>query len=183
MLKSREGALWGLVLLALILSGVSMYKSFFSSEAVALNKTAYVDIKLVFDEFEMTKELQNDLKSDLQAKQVLLDSLMFQLQTFNSKLSSVENPDPKEIQQFQQLQNFYAQQKEVFDTYSYDKTSQFDAQILEQMNQYIKDFGKENGYDYIFGASGSGNILYAPESANLTKEVITYINASYQGKN
>jgi outer membrane protein len=178
MLKNREGVLWGLVLLALVLSGMSVYKSYFTSETVVLNKTGYVEIAVVFEQFEMKKELQATLESDLQSKQFLLDSLMFQLQTLNNKLSSEAKPEGAEIQKFQQLQNYYAQQKEVFDNYSYDKTAQLDKQIITQMSQYIKDYGKANGYDYIFGATGTGNILYAPESANVTKEIIEYINNS-----
>jgi outer membrane protein len=85
--------------------------------------------------------------------------------------------------EFQGLQNYYLQQKELFDGYSQELTMKYDEQILEQLSQYIKDYGFNNDYDYVFGATGDGNILYGAEPADITEEVIEYINASYQGKN
>lgn len=39
----------------------------------------------------------------------------------------------------------------------------------------------KKGYRYIFGAEGSGVLMYADERNNITKEVIEYINARYKG--
>jgi outer membrane protein len=153
-----------------------------ADKSVAIQKTGYIETTVVFDEFEMKKELQVKLQQDLQTKQYFIDSLMFVLQTMNNQLSSTPNPSSADIQKFQQVQNVYMQQKELFDSYSYEKTAQFDAQIIDQMSQYVRDYGKKNGYDYIFGADGSGAIMYAPDAANITKDVIIYINATYQGK-
>ena len=58
-----------------------------------------------------------------------------------------------------------------------------EPQILGQMTQYIKDFGNENGYDFIFGEDNTGTILYGKPTADITSEVIEFINQKYQGKN
>jgi Skp family chaperone for outer membrane proteins len=49
------------------------------------------------------------------------------------------------------------------------------------MNQYVKDFGSKYGYTYIFGADGSGFLMYSLEANNITKEVKEYINSRYKG--
>ena len=53
---------------------------------------------------------------------------------------------------------------------------------MTQLNEYIEDFGEENKLDYIFGANGTGTIMYGNESKDVTKEVVTYVNKKYVGK-
>lgn len=180
----REWVIWG-VLLVLVVACTYLITNMPPSkeETTSIRKTGYVDVITVFEGFEMKKELQIKLEHDLMSKQSSLDSLMFQLQSLNNELSAKQSPSNEEIQQFQSLQNYYMQQKQLLEEYSQDLTSQYDAQILEQLSQYIKDYGQENGYDYVFGATGDGNILYGAAPANITEEVIEYINNSYQGKN
>ena len=59
---------------------------------------------------------------------------------------------------------------------------QYTDQIWEQLNQYIKDFGTQHKYKFIFGSRGDGNLMYAEEQDNITSEVLTYVNERYQGK-
>lgn len=182
-MEKREWIIW-VVLGLLMISTVYLWTHMPaapSGESV-IRKTGYVEVVEVFEAFEMKQELQQKLENDLNAKQAVLDSLMFQLQTLNNALSAKEHPGNEEIQAFQGLQTYYLQQKQLFDGYSQELTAKYDAQILEQLSQYIKDFGLANGYDYVFGATGDGNILYGTEPANITPQVIEYINASYQGK-
>ena len=131
----------------------------------------------------MKLELQKKLEKDLLAKKGLVDSLMFQLSTLKNELENQQEPTKDKVEQFYQLQSYYTKQKETFDQYQLSETQNYDAQILGQMTQYIKDFGYENGYDFIFGSDNSGNILYGRPAADVTSEVIEFINLKYQGKN
>jgi outer membrane protein len=45
----------------------------------------------------------------------------------------------------------------------------------------MQDYGKKHGYDFIYGAQGSGNLMYANGQKNITDEVLKYINERYQG--
>ena len=173
-----------LLLLAIIgitIGSYSLWKT--SSVEKEIEKSAYVNLKELFEGFEMKKELALSLKKDLSQKQNELDSLLFQLQAFNNKLNSIKSNDKGEALKFQQMQNYYVQQKNAFDEYQYAKTQQFDNQIIEQMTQYIKDFGSDSDYEYIYGLNSNGNIMYAREHKDITKEVLQFINNKYQGKN
>lgn len=183
-MEKREWILWG-VIGVLVISVVYILTNMPEQKdsSVALQKTGYVDVVKVFGAFEMKQELQEKLESELYGQQATLDSLMFQLQSLNNELGTKPEPSNDEIQKFQSLQGYYMQQKQLFDEYSQDLTAKYDAQILDQLNQYIKDYGFNNGYDYVFGATGDGNILYGAEPADITEEVIKFINDSYQGKN
>src|SRR5690606_11126485 len=39
--------------------------------------------------------------------------------------------------------------------------------VINDINDYVKEYGKINNYRIIFGASGSGTIMYADEAADL----------------
>ena len=54
--------------------------------------------------------------------------------------------------------------------------------VINDINDYVKEFGKRKGYKIIFGASGGGNIMYADESSDLTEEVLKGLNAEYDKK-
>jgi outer membrane protein len=61
-------------------------------------------------------------------------------------------------------------------------TSQYDSEIFTQINQYVKDFSKENGYQMVFGSDGNGSLMYGDDQINLTKVITEYINQKYKGK-
>lgn len=54
--------------------------------------------------------------------------------------------------------------------------------VINDINDYVKEYGKQNGYRIIFGAKGGGNIMYAKETADLTQTILNGLNAQYQGK-
>ena len=173
-----------LLLIAIIGIAVGSY-SLWKTTVLENNteKTAYVNLKILFEDFEMKKELAFSLKKDLSQKQNELDSLLFELKGLDNKLNNIKNNNKEELIKFQQMQNYYVQQKNAFDQYQYSKTQQFDSQIIEQMTQYIKDFGNDSDYEYIYGLNSNGNIMYAREHKDITKEVLQFINGKYQGKN
>lgn len=56
---------------------------------------------------------------------------------------------------------------------------QADQELMKEVNSFLKSYGKAQGYDFIFGANESGNIVYAAESKDLTAEVVAGLNRAY----
>ncbi|MDB2571403.1 OmpH family outer membrane protein [Polaribacter sp.] len=54
--------------------------------------------------------------------------------------------------------------------------------VINDINDFVKEYGKKNGYPIIFAASGSGNIMYADEKSDLTAKVLEGLNAEFEGK-
>lgn len=148
-------------------------------QAGKTSKIGYVDLKQVFNEFTYTKELKKDLLSVQGARQKLLDSMEFELKMLSKEIETNKSPEAKRKfdVKLESLMKFRKSAEE--DNLAF--TEQLDNKILSQMNQYIKDFGKENGYDIIVGSQGDGTIMYASDILNLTKESIVYINNKYKG--
>lgn len=51
--------------------------------------------------------------------------------------------------------------------------------VLNQINSFLKIYGKENGYSMIFGSNGNGGLLYAEESEDITETVLIKLNEEY----
>jgi outer membrane protein len=49
------------------------------------------------------------------------------------------------------------------------------------MSTYILAYGKKHNYDFIFGSSGNGTLMFANETYNISDDIIKYINDKYKG--
>lgn len=137
-------------------------------------KNAYVQIGKLYKEFKMTKELEGKFTAVGNARKSFLDSLEL-------KIRSIAGEGKNETE-FNKLKEEYVQRKQQFEQDNAAMNQQYNTQIMEQMNQYITDYGAENGYAFIFGANGNGGIMYADEKAfDVTQPVLEYINSKYNG--
>jgi outer membrane protein len=55
--------------------------------------------------------------------------------------------------------------------------------VINDINDFVKEYGKKKGHKIIFGASGSGNIMYADKASDLTETILEGINSEFEGKN
>lgn len=143
-------------------------------------KTAYITNAKLYAEFQLSKELDAKVKKVQQARQMILDSLGLQLEALERKVANGEASD-LEMQGFNQMRNEYALKQQQFVEDNSVLMQQYQEQISNQLNQYLKDFTEEEGYDYIFGATNAGSLMGAKDQYNVTDEVLNYANARYQG--
>lgn len=161
----------GLVLVLSLLSNGLLYQQ--------LPRTAYVDIHEVFEKFEGTKELNARLTNLSSKQKSLLDSMSFKLRAMQSNIN--ENSPRAVLTSFNTQQNNYQVLNSEF-TQQYEQQDQeYQTMVWKQINQYIQEYGKENGYDYIYGANGNGTMMYASDQKNITTNILQYINQRYEG--
>jgi outer membrane protein len=143
-------------------------------------KTGFIQLGKVYSEFELSKNLNAQFKSTATNRKNYLDSLEFQVKNIYQQASNTN--DKQLIETFEQAQRHYQYQKEQIENTVSKLEEQYNDQIWTQINEYVKEYGKEKGYDYIFGAEGSGTIMYSTEAEDLTEEMIQFLNNKYQGK-
>ena len=54
--------------------------------------------------------------------------------------------------------------------------------VLEEINTYLKQYGKEKGYAFILGATAAGNIVYAAPDTDVSEDVLKGLNAQYDSQ-
>jgi outer membrane protein len=55
-------------------------------------------------------------------------------------------------------------------------------QVIDEVNQYIKGYGKKKGLKIILAATDYGNIAYAEEGIDITDEILEGLNKKYKGQ-
>lgn len=144
------------------------------------DKTAYVQIQKVFNEFEYKKEMEVKLKKVKEVRKRELDSLEVQLKLLFKEIES-DTRNMNKINSFQKKKDEFVTRKDGYES-DYEKTvATYDEIIIKQINQYIKEYGETKNYTYIFGTDGKGNLMFADSTHDITSDVILFINKKFRG--
>jgi outer membrane protein len=144
------------------------------------NNIAFVDLATVYDSYPLKKELEAKLTNVQQARKNILDSLKIELNALSLAVKSEK--DYEAIRKFQIKKNEYSLKQQTFEEDNLATTESYSSQIWKQINQYVKDYGKASGYTFILGTDGSGTVMYAEETKDVTTDVSAYINKRFNGE-
>lgn len=170
------------ILISVISSVICCTVFFFVFQSKQKNTIGWVNIGKVFNEFTFKKELEIKLKQTEQTRKAIIDSAEFELRVLTREIKAENGKDKEKITQYEVKRENYLNRKQEFENDNAAMGKQYNEQILTQINQYLKDYGKENSLDYILGADGGGGLMYAVEQKDITEAVIKYINERYKGK-
>lgn len=168
-------------LIAFVLSIIAFFNTQNSSELV------YVDVNKLLDGYKRTKVVRAAFETKAKTLTANVDSLLAGWQTDlkiyekeRSKYSKKELALKQELlgNKQQQINNYQqAIQKQV-----QEEDKKATQTVINDINDFVKEYGKKNGYKIIFGAGGSGNIMYADQTSDLTEIVLEGLNAEFEGK-
>jgi outer membrane protein len=142
-----------------------------------------VDTGKLFNEFKMSKELKSKMDIVSLEKKRIVDSLYNEM----SKMSSIFNsanvkPTELEIKNAKLLEQEYYYRQKQFTEESQKLDMDYTSKIWTQLNEYLDEYGKNKKYDFILGANGEGNLLYAKDDIDVTMDVVQFVNNKYEGK-
>lgn len=143
-------------------------------------KFGYVEIESVYNEFPLKKELEAKLTNVQQARKNILDSLKIQLNAISMSIKSEK--DVQGLQLFQIKKQEFLSKQQNFEEDNQAAMQSYSEQVWKQINQYVKDYGVENKYNYIFGTDGTGALMFASDQEDITKELSVYVNERYKGE-
>lgn len=160
---------------------IFLFRPYSSSELV------YVDISKLMQGYKKTATVKEQFNKKAASLKTNLDSMVSgwqrELKIYEAERSGMT---PKEVKLKEELLATKQQQinsyQEALQKQLGEEDKNTTQTILNDINDYVKEYGKEKGYKIIFGASGSGNIMYADEGADLTEEVLKGLNERYGKK-
>ncbi len=173
---TKTGIIVNIIMVTVVALGTFFY--FKSAE----KRIAYVKITKLYDEFVMKKELSGKYENIQKTRQNFLDSLELELRLIGKKIENTDKPDQGTIAEFESRKENYLMKKKQFEEDNTATVNQYTEQIMKQLNQYVEVYGKEQHYTYILGADGSGVIMHADESLDITDELVKYVNLKYKGQ-
>lgn len=157
-----------------------------SSAALAISfmnmsrkKICFIDNMELMKEFKMTKELDASYQGVSGKRGEIMDSMKLEIQVLEKKIKTGQKDL---LDAYKNKVIDYQAVYEKFEKDNQEITAKFNEQVVKQLNQYVKEYGQEKNIDYILGANGTGSLLYAVETNDITKDVIKYVNKRYTGK-
>ncbi len=149
-------------------------------------KIAYVDLEEILKEYEGAVQAEEEMKEKSQQMAQQLDQMALPLQqkiqeyqqNKDNLSASARQKQEAELmqqqQQFQQQQQMAQQQVQAEGQAKYEK-------INGDIESFLSEYGKSNGYTYILGSSvQTKSVLYGEESLDITELVIDALNSNYE---
>jgi outer membrane protein len=150
-------------------------------------KTAYVDTNKLLDESIEKKDIEEKYKAkaDVMDSRLKVAAEKFQSEAASFKQNAMANGQAwaqqkgAELQQREQeLQ--YAQQG-MLQQLQTESGKEMDY-LVTKYKKIFKEYGKDKGYDYVFGTGEAATVLYAKDSYDITKELIKLVNDKYKSE-
>ena len=143
-------------------------------------KTAYINNAKLYTEFALAKELSTKLEQVQQIRKGIIDSLGLELKRLELQLEKEPKAEGTQSVYEKKLVEFRIKQQQFIED-NQVLNQQYQQEVSTQLNQYLEDFTTKEGYDYIYGATGTGSLMGAAEKYDITEPVLHYVNQRYQG--
>jgi len=148
-------------------------------------KTVYVEVGRLMQEYKGMKDARAEYEKKVAQWQANADTIIAQWENElkiyekeRSKMTKKERELKEELLRNKQTQ--ISQYREAVEMKARDEDKALTQNVLNAVNDYVAEYGKHKGYKYILGANGSGNVIYAEESCDITDDVIEGLNKQYK---
>ncbi len=170
-----------LVIIAIAFSIISCNKK----AEVATTKTAYVDTSKLMMESTEAKDIEAKYKakSEEMGKELELEIAKFKAEAGSFQKNAQMNGQAWAQQKGAELQKReqqlqYAQQS-IAQQLQQESGVEIDS-VVSSVKKFIKSYGKEKGYAYIYGTGDAASVLYAEDKYDITNEIIKLLNDKYK---
>ena len=148
-------------------------------------KTGFVDTEKLVKEYKETIAVESEItaKSDKFNKELEPYLKAFQAKVTEYQAKAAKMSARKRAQKEQELgaedQMIRQQQQQI--QYQVQQEAQTAMKpVYEKVNKFVKDYGKKNGYKYIFGTVNlNGSVMYGDDKSDLTSTILTALNDAH----
>jgi outer membrane protein len=150
-------------------------------------KTAYVDTAELLKEYTEYKDLEAKYKGQAAEKGRQLEA---EINRFKQEAASFQSNAQANGQEWaqkkgaelQRREQQLAQAQQGLQMQLQQESGVERDSLVTRVKTFIKGYGKEKGYDYIYGTGDAESILYAKDSYNVTKDIIKLLNDKYKSE-
>ena len=148
-------------------------------------KTAYVDTSVLMKEYTEAKDLEAKYKAQSEEKGRQLEA---EINRFKQDAANFQSQAQANGQAWAQQRGAELQKREQQLSYAQQALAQQLQQesgvemdsLVSGVKKFIKDYGKEKGYAYIYGTGDAATVLYAEDKYDITKEILKGLNDKYK---
>lgn len=148
-------------------------------------KIGFIDNGEVINNYQEKIDLEARFKIKDDAFKKKTDSLSqaFQLeaQEFQLKVKKVGAKKAQELYDELAKKQQILQQRTQMEQQQIQASFQTEIDsVLKRVTTFVTDYGKKQGYDFIFGKNEAGSVMFGKDAYNLTKEVTDALNEKYK---
>lgn len=148
-----------------------------SAEASAKEgeKIGYVNLSLVFDSYEKTKEFDKELEKEAEAKRKEREGIVRDIKRLRDEIEllSQDKRAGKQTQIDEKIEELQAFDRDARENLRMKRESML-REILKEIDGVVKEYGNKEGYAYIFN---DRVLLYKDENKDLSQDIIQKLNA------
>ena len=164
-----------------IKKGILLLIFLFTNSAVVYSqnlKIGYVDIFKIFNQNKKTQDYDRMLENERNEKEKLLEEKKEEIKKMQEKLSllSKKEQEKQRTQITKKADEYRKMERQFFLDLKKERDEKM-REIVEDINRVVKEYGKKNGYKFIFN---KGAILYGEEGADLTMTILKIVNQNYK---
>ncbi|MGI0106048.1 OmpH family outer membrane protein [Salinimicrobium sp. WS361] len=144
-------------------------------------KTAYVDTTVLIQEYSEMKEVEADFSQRSESLKRELDSaaqgFQQEVMAFRDNAATMSEAERQAAQdELMRKQQMLQQQQQMRSGQLRQEGDQVIDSLITKVKDFVKVYGEENDYTYIFGSNESANIMYAEEGLDITQEILKELN-------
>lgn len=151
-------------------------------------KTAYIDTSVLLEKYEKFKD--EDEKFKVKSTE-MGRPLEAKLKAFQSEYTNLErNAQIKgmawaqqKAAELQQREQQLAMERDALLRQIQIESDSIRTELIKSVKDYIKEYGKKEGYDYIYGTGDAATVLYAKDSYDITNKVLELLNEEFKSSN
>lgn len=167
-----------LSIIIIVLSVVSCQQS---------QKIGFVDNSVLINDYQEKKDIEAKLKGKIEVYEKRRDSLSqaFQLdvKAAEVKARTMSQANLQKLQQeFQQKEQIISQQLQFEQQQIAQESQSKNDSLIKKVRDFVKDYGKANGYSFILGSNEAGSVMYGTEEVDLTQTLLDALNEAYKNK-
>lgn len=147
------------------------------------DKIAFIENSKVINEYKEKKALEDKFKQKAERFDKKTDSISkaFQMeaQAFDAASAKMSQKDAQtKYNELLQKRQFFQQQLQIEEQQLQSEGQKEMDSVVKKVKEFVKDYGKKNGYTYILGSNEAGSVLYGKEEKDITEEVLKALNES-----
>lgn len=168
----------------LIIVSLSIIYVYFNKSS---EKYAYVNSVKLLNEYQGMIDARNQLQITINNLKTNIDTLNSEFQiSLTQHEKEISKMTKKEIELSEKLlknkQEKLINYQKVVQQKIKDEEIKTTENVISNINTFLENYGKKNGYTLIFGANESGNIVYAEKEIDITDKVLLELNGNYVKK-
>lgn len=148
-------------------------------------KTAWIDTKILMDSCQEANDLDKKYELIIKGKASQLESekKKFQNEVVEAE-KSAQSMGPQwvqaKMQEFQMKEQRLMEKEQKTTREIQEQSGKELEALINKVKKTIKDYAKENNYDYIYGTGETSSVLYGKKENDLTNFFIKKINEDYK---